>query len=87
MAETVLDLRTTPPQARHPAVFSTFDGLAAGESFVLVNDHEPLPLQLQFDMLRPGIYAWTSLEQGPEVWRVRVAKVVGSGNCCGGCGG
>ncbi|KJS38968.1 MAG: hypothetical protein VR70_08965 [Rhodospirillaceae bacterium BRH_c57] len=87
MTETVLDLRATPPQERHPTVFGTFDHLKAGESFTLVNDHDPMPLHLQFDMNRTGTFEWLTLEKGPEVWRVRVSKVEGSGNCCGGCGG
>lgn len=87
MNDAILDLRTTPPPQRHPAVFGTFDALKAGEAFTLVNDHDPLPLHLQFDMNRPGTFEWQYVEQGPDVWRVRISKVTGSGNCCGGCGG
>lgn len=87
MQHSVLDLRTTRPQDRHPAVFNTFDRLQAGEGFELVNDHDPVPLHVQFDLNRPGTFAWEYLERGPDVWRVRIAKRAGSGNCCGGCGG
>lgn len=87
MQDPVLDLRTTSPQDRHPAVFGTFDRLRPGEDFTLVNDHDPVPLQQQLDTNRKGTFEWHYLEQGPDVWRVRIAKVTGSGNCCGGCGG
>jgi uncharacterized protein (DUF2249 family) len=38
-----LDVREVAPRVRHPLIFSTFDELQAGESFVLVNDHDPRP--------------------------------------------
>lgn len=87
MQDAILDLRTTPPHDRHPTVFGTFDRLRAGEGFTLVNDHDPVPLHLQLDMNRTGTFEWQYLEQGPDVWRVNIIKVTGSGNCCGGCGG
>jgi radical SAM protein with 4Fe4S-binding SPASM domain len=37
----LVDLRQIAPRDRHPLIFQTFDGLAQGDAFVLVNDHEP----------------------------------------------
>ncbi len=37
-----IDVRTIPPRDRHPLIFQTFDALAVGESFELVNDHAPV---------------------------------------------
>lgn len=71
----VLDVRPIPPREKHPTIFSTFDALRAGESFVLVNDHDPVPLRYQFEYQRPGQMSWTYLEQGPELWRVEIKKV------------
>ncbi|MCO5214808.1 MAG: DUF2249 domain-containing protein [Thermomicrobiales bacterium] len=33
-----IDVRPIAPRERHPLLFQTFDDLAAGESFELVND-------------------------------------------------
>ncbi len=69
-----LDVRTIPPREKHPAIFTTFAALAPGEAFVLVNDHDPIPLRYQFEAQHAGSYGWDYLEQGPAVWRVRIAR-------------
>jgi uncharacterized protein (DUF2249 family) len=45
---TTVDVRTIIPRERHPLIFNTFRGLAPGEAFLLVNDHDPKPLYYQF---------------------------------------
>ncbi|HXF69493.1 MAG TPA: DUF2249 domain-containing protein [Thermoflexus sp.] len=70
-----LDVRSVPPPQRHPLIFQTFEALRPGEAFILVNDHDPKPLYYQFQYERPGQFSWTYLEQGPEVWRVRIGRV------------
>ncbi len=72
--EHTLDVRSTPPAQRHPLIFGTFEELAAGAAFVLVNDHDPKPLYYQFAAERPGEYTRDYLEQGPDIWRVRIGK-------------
>ncbi len=74
MTEVVVDVRTILPRERHPRIFAAYDGLAPGESFLLVNDHDPKPLYYQFEAERRGRFKWEYLETGPEVWRVRIAK-------------
>jgi uncharacterized protein (DUF2249 family) len=69
-----LDVRVIPPREKHPTIFHTFDSLAPGESFILVNDHDPFPLRYQFEAERTGKFSWTYLEQGPQVWRVEIAR-------------
>jgi regulator of cell morphogenesis and NO signaling len=71
-----LDVREVPPRIRHPQIFETFDALAPGQAFVLVNDHDPRPLFYQFQAERPGSFGWVSLEQGPEVWRVEISRAL-----------
>lgn len=71
---TVLDVRVIPPRDKHPTIHATFDALAAAEAFELVNDHDPKPLFYEFQAERPGEFTWEYLEQGPEVWRVRIGK-------------
>jgi uncharacterized protein (DUF2249 family) len=75
MAQTELDVRTLIPRERHPLIFRTFGALAAGDAFVLVNDHDPKPLFYQFQAECTGEFTWEYLEQGPDVWRVAIGKV------------
>lgn len=70
-----LDVRVIPPREKHPTIFSTFSALAPGESFVLVNDHDPKPLRYQFDFEHAGQFGWEYLEEGPAVWRVEISRV------------
>ncbi|HEY9899197.1 MAG TPA: DUF2249 domain-containing protein [Pantanalinema sp.] len=70
----VVDVRPIPPREKHPAIFGTFDGLASGESLILVNDHSPTPLLYQFQAERPGQFTWTALEEGPVEWRISIGK-------------
>jgi uncharacterized protein (DUF2249 family) len=70
-----LDLRYVPRGQRHPLVFARFDSLVLGEDMVLVNDHDPQPLHLQFDKLRPGEAEWHYVDRGPEVFRIRIVRV------------
>lgn len=70
-----LDLRDVPRPQRHPLVFAKFDALDIGESFELVNDHDPIPLHRQMDAMRPGQAEWSYAEHGPEVFRIRVRRV------------
>ncbi len=62
------------PKDRHPLIFRTFDELEAGESFVLINDHDPKPLYYQFLHERPGIFGWEYVEEGPDTWKVKITK-------------
>ena len=73
--EKTLDVRQTPPAQRHPLIFGTFQNLEPGQSFTLVNDHDPKPLYYQFQAEQTGKFNWNYLEQGPEVWRVEIGKV------------
>jgi uncharacterized protein (DUF2249 family) len=69
-----IDVRQIVPRERHPLIFQTFHGLAKGEAFELVNDHDPKPLYYQFAAEYPQQFSWDYLEQGPQVWRVRIGK-------------
>lgn len=69
-----LDLRDTPRPQRHPLVFTAFDCLEEGESFVLINDHDPQPLRRQMERTREGEVAWEYIERGPEFFRIRITR-------------
>lgn len=69
-----LDIRPVIPREKHPTIFSTFDALSAGETFQLINDHDPMPLYYQFQAERANQFGWYYIEKGPEVWRVNITK-------------
>jgi len=69
-----LDVRAEPPARRHDLIFESYDALAPGTGFVLVNDHDPKPLRYQFEAEHTGQFTWDYLEEGPEVWRVRIGR-------------
>lgn len=73
-ADHELDVRSEPPPRRHELIFEHYGALSGGEGFVLVNDHDPKPLEYQFAAERAGEFTWEYLEQGPTVWRVRIGK-------------
>jgi uncharacterized protein (DUF2249 family) len=74
MSTGTLDVRQIPPPQRHVLIFETFTSLQPGETFLLINDHDPKPLYYQFKFEREGQFTWDYEEQGPEVWRVRIGK-------------
>ena len=82
-----VDVRTIAPRERHALIFSTFAKLPVGGAMELINDHDPRPLRHHFEAELPGLFGWEYLEQGPDIWRVRIARQEPKGNCCGGCGG
>jgi uncharacterized protein (DUF2249 family) len=69
-----LDVREVPPRVRHPLIFSTFGELQPGQSFVLINDHDPKPLYYQFQAEHNGQFEWEYVESGPETWQVRITR-------------
>lgn len=72
-----LDVREIPHGKRHPRIFGNYARLAPGESFVLVNNHDPKPLRREFEATYPGIFTWDYVESGPERWQVRIGRRVG----------
>lgn len=70
----ILEVTSIEPRLKHPTIFKHFDALASGESFIIHNDHDPKPLYYQLLGERGDIFTWEYLEQGPESWRVKIAK-------------
>jgi uncharacterized protein (DUF2249 family) len=70
-----LDVRAIPKPQRHPLIFARFDALPVGESFVLVNSHDPRHLHDEFERDHPGAFAWTYLATGdPRLFRVEITR-------------
>ncbi len=70
-----LDVRSEIPRRRHELIIGTFLDLPVGAGYILVNDHDPKPLRYQFEAEFTGQFSWDYLEEGPEVWRVRIGRV------------
>lgn len=75
MPDQELDVRGLRKPDKHPTIFRTYDALSVGESFVLVNNHDPRHLRDEFDTDHPGGYGWEYLDKGPQVWRIRISKL------------
>lgn len=63
------------PRLKHPTIFERFDALGAGDSFVIHNDHDPVPLYYQMIAERGKVFEWEYLERGPEVYEVRITRL------------
>ena len=70
----LLDVRRLIPMERHKRIFDTYERLQPGESFVLINDHDPKPLYYQFEAEHTGQFSWNYLQQGPTVWQVEIGR-------------
>jgi uncharacterized protein (DUF2249 family) len=75
----ILDIRTLNPSVRPATVFKTFDALAVGAHFEIVNDHESLGVARMLDTMRTGTFRWDALESGPDLWRARISRIAPAG--------
>jgi uncharacterized protein (DUF2249 family) len=64
-----------PPHMKHRVIFETFAGLNSGETMLLENDHDPVPLRYQFEAEYKGSYTWEYVERGPAIFRVEIGRV------------
>jgi uncharacterized protein (DUF2249 family)/quercetin dioxygenase-like cupin family protein len=60
---------------KHPKIFQRFDALEVGESFVLINNHDPKHLREEFETDHPGEFVWEYLQRGPERWEIRISRL------------
>lgn len=59
---------------RHESIFKSFENLQEGASFIIRNDHDPLPVFYQLKSINGDIVGWEYQQQGPEFWDVKVTK-------------
>jgi uncharacterized protein (DUF2249 family) len=86
----VMDVRPIPCSVKHGLIIKNWLDLAVGDYFVLLNDHDPVPLYYQFAAQWPGAFTWEHLVKGPE-FRVKITKLKATAQpggeaseCCGG---
>ena len=70
----ILDVTLIEPRFKHPKIFEKFDSLSSNEAFIIHNDHDPKPLYYQLLGERGQIFTWEYMENGPELWKVKIAK-------------
>jgi uncharacterized protein (DUF2249 family) len=71
----VMDVRPIPCSIKHGLIVRTWTELAVGDHFVLLNDHDPVPLYYQFSAQWPGAFEWKHLVKGPSEFRVKITKL------------
>ncbi|KAA5595980.1 DUF2249 domain-containing protein [Blastochloris sulfoviridis] len=70
----IIDVRILPPGTCRNTLVRTLVELEPGAVLTIVNDHDPQPLRAYLDLSHPDQFAWTYLEDGPDVWRVRIER-------------
>jgi uncharacterized protein (DUF2249 family) len=86
----VMDVRPIPCSVKHGLIIQTWLDLAVGDHFILLNDHDPVPLYYQFSAQWPGAFSWERLLKGPGEFRVKITKLNAAtpasevAECCGG---
>lgn len=73
--ERVINVADIDPQYRHAILFGLFEHLAPDDSLQIVVDHNPRRLRLQLEARHGSRCGWLYLEQGPDVWPVRLRLV------------
>jgi uncharacterized protein (DUF2249 family) len=74
----LLDVRPLRKPDKHPTIFGAYDGLGVGESFVLLNNHDPVHLHDEFEIEYAGGFGWKYLQRGPQEWRIQITKLASS---------
>jgi uncharacterized protein (DUF2249 family) len=74
-APAALDVRPVEPKDRYETIMGAYDALSPGSSFELTLDHDPTCMYYALKATRErGSFGFDSMENGPDVWRVRVEK-------------
>jgi uncharacterized protein (DUF2249 family) len=71
----VMDVRPIPCSIKHGLIIKTWFELPVGDHFILLNDHDPVPLRYQFQAEFGEAFRWEYLEQGPTEFRVKISKL------------
>lgn len=69
-----LDVRVWVPIKRHETLLKMFKELPVGESFIFINDHDPLPLFYEFRSIHGDVVGWEYLQRGGRDWKVKVTR-------------
>lgn len=73
-----LDVRTLVPIERHKKLLKLFKDLPVGDSFIFINDHDPIPLYYEFRSVYGDVVDWVYLNRGGREWKVKVTRTEAS---------
>jgi uncharacterized protein (DUF2249 family) len=71
----VMDVRPIPCSIKHGLILETWFNLTVGDYFILLNDHDPIPLRYQFEAEFGDCVKWEYIERGPTEFRVKISKL------------
>ena len=71
-SERVIKVADVDPRHRHAILFRLFEHLAPDDSLQIIVDHNPRRLRLELEARHGSRCVWSYLEEGPDVWRVRL---------------
>jgi uncharacterized protein (DUF2249 family) len=71
----IFDGRAIPCSEKHGQIIEKWQSLPVGQSFILINNHDPLRLKKQFGELWPETFAWKYLAQNPDEYRIQITKL------------
>jgi uncharacterized protein (DUF2249 family) len=69
-----VDVRNLPHGQRHAQVLAAVDTLPADGAVVVVAPHAPRPLLAEIDARYPGQIEVQWLQEGPQVWQIRLHR-------------
>ncbi|MFB6153626.1 MAG: DUF2249 domain-containing protein [Halodesulfurarchaeum sp.] len=69
-----IDVRDLKPQRRHEVLLSIVEELEPGETFVLINDHDPRPLYYELTSMHGDVIEWGYRTEGSDRWAVEVER-------------
>jgi uncharacterized protein (DUF2249 family) len=72
---TYFDVREIPCRVKHTQIFQRWAALPIGHHFILVNDHDPVPLYYQLMAQFPGAFSWEYLVSGPDEFQVKITRL------------
>lgn len=73
--EKTLKVYELEPRKKHSVIFEWFDQLQPSGSFIIENDHDPIPLYYELKAERNGkLGGFDYLEKGPQIWKVQITK-------------
>lgn len=69
------DGRAIPCSEKHGQIMEKWRALPVGQSFILINDRDPLRLKKQFGELWPEMFAWKYQVNHPDECRIQITKL------------
>jgi uncharacterized protein (DUF2249 family) len=74
MSIPTLDARVHQEENKDKIIIEAFDSLELGEQLLFINNNDSNTLFNQLEDQRFGKFEWEYIEEGPERWKVLLAK-------------